>query len=186
MHGNQRFRNIIKTLRFLVVIALLVGPAAASIQLSAGRITSTGKVKVNGQPANPESSIYSGAEMETGKGATALVTLLQLGSLQLKENSGARVDFNEARFAVSLFGNGGLRVTSQANVRATVRTADVQVAVDHTKANEFTIETTCGKVVVSAISGRLFLATGGDKFSVKEILAGSTESVATPIQPGCK
>jgi len=175
-----------KTIKCLLVIALLIVPAAASIQLTPARLTFTGKVKVHGQPANPETLVYSGAELETAKGSNALVSLGQLGTLEIKENSDTRLDFNEVRFAVSLFGNGSLKVATSAGVNATVRTADVQVAVDHTKATEFTIEATCGKVVVSVLSGRVLLATGGTKLSVKEILAGTTENVDKPKPVGCK
>jgi ferric-dicitrate binding protein FerR (iron transport regulator) len=173
-------------MKFVLVIALLAVPAAAFIQLTPAKITVSGKVKVHGQPVNPDTYIYTGAELETGKGSSALVSLGQLGSIEIKENSDTRLDFNEVRFAVSLFGSGSLKVATKAGVSATVRTADVQVAVDHTKANEFTIEATCGKVVVSALSGRVLLATGGSKLTVKEILGGATESVDTPRSSGCK
>ena len=186
MHGKQRFGNITKMLEFVLIFGLLVVPVAALVQLTPGKITAAGKVKVHGQLVNPETLIYSGTELETAKASSALVSLGELGSVEIKENSEARLDFNEVRFAVSLFGNGSLKVATKAGVNASVRTADVQVAVDHTKANEFTIEATCGKVIVSAISGRVLLATGGNKLSVKEILAGTTERVDTPNPGGCK
>jgi hypothetical protein len=193
MHGKHRIENMtaqpvrhFMALKFVIILTVLAVPAVADIQLTPGKITATGKVKVHGQPVHPETLIYSGAELETGKGSSALVSLGQLGSVEIKENSDVRLDFNDVRFAVSLFGSASLKVATQAGVNATVRTADVQVAVDHTKANEFTIIATCGKVVVFGISGRVLLATGGSKLTVKEILGGATESVDTPITSGCK
>jgi hypothetical protein len=171
----------------VIALVLLYFSTTAQLQIQPGTITVTGKVKVNRRYVPTGFPIWSGTTVETqAKGSSAVVSLGKLGRLDFQEGSEANIEFNDKRIVVTMLEAGRVRLATPAGVGARVRSVEAQVTADATQANEFSVDTSCGNIIVVTKTGQVTLQTGGRNPIVKEILAGSTETVGTPNKAGCE
>ena len=147
----------------------------------------TGKVRVNGGEVRSGTPIFSGVTIHTAAtNSSAVISLGKLGRLEILEDTELKIEFSDARMVLLLLKPGRIRLSTPAGVGATVRSAEIQAIVDKAAPNDFSLETSCDKVTVETRSGRVLLGVGGPTLVVKEILAGSSETVDTPKAIGCK
>ncbi len=154
----------------------------AFVQEPSGRLTTTGKVKVDGHDVSNGITINTGATTTTAKGSSAVVSLGKLGRVEVFPSSSVNLDFDNGSIKVKLEA-GRVRVSSGSGITASVSTRDGEVIADSTQEDTFTVDTECGNTIVSAQTGKVELRAGG---TVKQIAAGSQDSAGTAKPGKCK
>lgn len=166
-----------------------IGSAAATsasvdalVQEPSGRLTTTGKVKVDGHDVGNGFTINTGTTTTTAKGSSAVVSLGKLGRVEVFPSSSVNLDFDNGSIKVKLE-SGRVRVSSSSGITASVSTRDGEVVADSTQEDTFTVDTECGNTIASTQTGRVELRAGG---TVKQIAAGSQDSAGTAKPDKCK
>jgi hypothetical protein len=157
--------------------------AAAGAQEQVGQLAVTGAVTVNGKPAATGEIVAAGSEVQTTKGASAVVNLGVLGRVEALPSTTLKLRYDQVRtphnfasVAIAL-GDGSVRVTifniesGMTVVRPTSRTQQ----------NVFTVEANCGSTLVSVTKGKVELRSGD---TVKQIAEGGQGTVGQP-RAGC-
>lgn len=183
----------------ILIVALAVGAVCAAkvsignaaamfafvdalVQEPSGRLTTTGKVKVDGHDVSSGFTINTGTTTTTAKGSSAVVSLGKLGRVEVFPSSSVNLDFDNGSIKVKLEA-GRVRVSSGSGITATVSTRDGEVVADSAQEDTFTVDTECGNTIASTQSGKVELRAGG---TVKQIAAGSQDSAGTAKPGKCK
>jgi len=185
--GKMRILTFCLTLAFLAGMSHLALPAAGA-QDQFGLLTVTGMVKVNGKPAATGDIVASGSEIQTGKGSSADVNLAELGRVEALSSTtmklrydGTSTTHTQASVAI-LLADGSVRVSPGEGI---VFNVDAGTTVtrpsSRTQQNVFTVDTTCGNILVSAEKGKVELRAGD---SVKQIAAGGQDMIGQ-AKPNC-
>jgi ferric-dicitrate binding protein FerR (iron transport regulator) len=154
----------------------------ALVQEPSGRLTTTGKVKVDGHDVANGITINTGATTTTAKGSSAVVSLGKLGRVEVFPSSSVNLDFDNGSIKVKLEA-GRVRVSSGSGISASVSTKDGEVIADNSQEDTFTVDTECGNTIVSTQSGKVELRAGS---TVKQIAAGSQDTAGTAKPGKCK
>ena len=167
----------------MAVSSIAIGVSGAGPRQNVqGKITQlTGDVRVDGQPAAINSDVNSGSTTTTAKGSSAVVCLGKLGRVEVTESTTMKLTFDSSSMTAMLEA-GRVRVSSPASARATVKTDDAEIVIVQKRANEFTVDVTCGDTLVSVQKGTVELRAGS---SVKQIAAGNQDTAGTAT-PGCR
>src|SRR5688500_9018508 len=107
-----------------------------------GEITVSGQVTVNGQAVVSNTTILSGAVITTAAGSSAVVSLGNLGRVEVLENSSMTLRFSENSI-VGTLDQGKARVSNPAGVATTVATKHATVIADVSQADNFMVEVEC-------------------------------------------
>lgn len=152
------------------------------VQLPSGQLTTSGKVKVDGNDVGNGFTLTTGRTTTTAKGSSAVVSLGKLGRVEVFPSSRVNLDFDNGSIKIKLEA-GRVRVSSGSGVSASVWTKDGEVVANTAQEGAFTVDTECGNTIVSTQSGKVELRAGG---TVKQIAAGSQDTAGTAKPGRCK
>ena len=165
----------------MMLLCLCAFVALANPHQGSGKFLQVdGSVQLNGTNVLAGATVLSDSLITTGQNSSAVVSLGKLGRVEVLPQTTMELDFADAGVTVTLEA-GRVRLSSSSNVVALVQTSDGLVLTTADQRNEFTVDTSCGNTFVSVAKGVVELRTRGE---VKQIVAGSQDSVGTPI-PGC-
>jgi hypothetical protein len=153
--------------------ATLITVFAAVPQNITGQLRVRGKVNLNGKPA-VSGAFGSGGTVKTGKNSSGVVSLGKLGRVEVLPDSAAKIEFADASVTVTMIEAGRVRVSSSSGTYATVHTGDARISADKSQANEFTVDTSCGNLIVSTKTGMAEIRAGS---IVKQVRAGFSETL---------
>jgi hypothetical protein len=143
-----------------------------------GEVTLANGVNVDGSPALRGQTLFSGSRLATAGKSISLMSLDNLGRVELSEGAALGLDFDDVGLGGALEA-GRLRVYAPRGVAATFSTADARVRSDERDAVSFTLRASAeGFTEVSVQSGALEIRANGAAHSLK---AG--ESFATAPGP---
>lgn len=154
----------------------------AAVQQPSGEMTTTGKVKVDGNEVGNGFTITTGSKATTAKGSSAVVSLGKLGRVEIFPSSTVNLDFTNDSIKVKLE-SGRVRISTSSGTAATASTRDGEVVAEGAQDNTFTLDVECGNTIVSTQTGKVELRAGG---TVKQIAAGSQDSAGTAKTGQCK
>ncbi|MEA2174884.1 MAG: hypothetical protein QOD00_2476 [Blastocatellia bacterium] len=172
-----------RTLAFLFIAALLnlysnvslAAPLKDASPNPAGELAAMGQVRVDGVLMVSGATILSGSSIRTEEKSGAIISLGQLGRMELSPGASLRLDFDRAGFMGQLE-TGRLRVSLPPQARASIHTRDgLVIAHDEESAALFTVEVTDGMTRVAAQAGRVELRSSEDTQQITadhEALAG--------------
>jgi ferric-dicitrate binding protein FerR (iron transport regulator) len=177
------------TLALLLIAALLNLASNASLAAlteraakASGELTALGIVKVDGVQMMSGATIIPGSLIRTEEKSGAIISLGQLGRLELSPMTSLRLDFDEAGF-VGQLERGRLRVSLPEKASASIFTRNATVVAHHERATLFTIEVKDGAVRVAAQTGRVELREGESTqriFAGQEAMAGMAVNSLSP------
>ena len=177
------------TLTFLAGMSQLALPATGAEE-QLGLLTVTGVVTVNGKPAATGDIVASGSEVQAAKGSSAVVSLGKLGRVEALPSTTMKLRYDDtdtthttASISV-LLGDGSVKVSTGDGIKSWVQSGmtATRPLTFRNQQNVYTVDTTCGKTLVSVAKGKVELL---DENSVKEIAAGGQDT-AGQAKPGCK
>jgi hypothetical protein len=146
-----------------------------------GEITVSGQVTVNGQSVVSNTTIVSGAVITTASGSSAVISLGNLGRVELLENSNMTLRFSETSI-VGTLDQGKARVSNPAGVATTVATKHATVIADVSQADNFAVEVECSHTHLDTTAGVVTMREGTGE---KQVAAGTTATAGNMQQPGC-
>jgi hypothetical protein len=146
-----------------------------------GEITVSGQVTVNGQSVVSNTTIVSGAVIATAGGSSAVISLGNLGRVELLENSSMTLRFAETNIS-GVLDQGKARVSNPAGVATTIATKHAMVIADVGQADNFAVEVECSHTHVDTTAGAVTMREGSDD---KQVAAGSTATAGNMQQAGC-
>ena len=146
-----------------------------------GDLSVVGEVTVNGTSAISGATVFSDSTVTTGQNSSAVVSLGQLGRVELLPNSSMKLSFNDTG-VTGMLSSGRVRVSSSSGVNASISTKDGMAVADANQPNVFMVDIECGNTLVSTQSGRVELRAGE---SVKQIAAGNQDTAGTAT-PGTR
>jgi hypothetical protein len=147
-----------------------------------GEITVSGQVTVNGQPVVSNTTIVSGAVISTAAGSSAVVSLGNLGRVEILEDSSMTLRFSENSI-VAMLDQGKARVANPAGVATTVTTKNATILADTAQADNFMVEVECSHTHVDTTAGAVTMREGSND---KQVVAGTTGTAGNLVQTGCK
>jgi len=147
-----------------------------------GEITVSGQVTVNGQPVVSNTTIVSGAVISTAAGSSAVVSLGNLGRVEILEDSSMTLRFSENSI-VAMLDQGKARVANPAGVATTVTTKNATILADTAQADNFMVEVECSHTHVDTTAGSVTMREGSND---KQVVAGTTGTAGNLVQTGCK
>ena len=173
----------------LLVAVWSVSSMVALASVDEGRgsnasITVSGTVSVNDRAAISNSTLVSGNTVTTGESADSIATvdMGKLGRVELLSQSSVVLKFDENGIYATLL-VGKVRVMNMAGVTTTVATKEGVIIGETRQANNFTVETECGRTTVNSTLGVATLRADNQD---RQVAAG-TEAVAGSLQQtGCR
>lgn len=147
----------------------------------AGELSVTGSVTINGASAIPGATVFSESVIRTARNSAAIVSLGNLGRMQLGPDSEMTVRFNEATLGGNL-SSGRAVVNAPTGVAITVVTANGVATSTGRQASAVTVDVTCGDTLVAATRGDASVASGG---RVENVAAGKEVTVGTQATSRC-
>jgi hypothetical protein len=134
-----------------------------------------------GQPVVSNTTIVSGAVIVTAAGSNAVVSLGNLGRVEILEDSSMTLRFSENSI-VGTLDQGKARVSNPAGVATTVATKHSTVIADVSQADNFMVEVECSHTHVDTTAGMVTMREGTDD---KQVAAGTTATAGNLVQTGC-
>lgn len=147
----------------------------------AGEISVTGSVTINGASAIPGATVFSDSVIRTARNSAAIVSLGNMGRMQLGPDSEMTVRFNQATLGGNL-SSGRAVVNAPAGVAITVVTASGVATSTGRQPSAVTVDVTCGDTLVAATRGDASVASGG---RVENVTAGKEVTVGTQATSRC-
>ncbi len=182
-----RFRRMLSIgLMFAVggCYTMVTGSALAqSSKKSAGELSVTGAVTINGTSAISGATVFSESRIKTSANSSAVINLGRLGRLQLGPDSEMTVRFNDGALGGSLT-SGRAMANAPAGVAVTITTADGVAAAGGTKPAAIAVDVTCGNTRVLAARSDATLTASGRVETIapgKEVSAGQAKGTCTRI-----
>lgn len=165
----------------MICMSTMTVLAAPQQTRQSGELTVSGNVSVDGAKATSGATLFSDSTITTAENSSAIVTLNNLGRVELLPNSSLKLSFSEAGLMGSLDA-GRLQVSTQQGTAATITTKDGSAVASNTQPAVFNVDVECGNTVVTSTAGQVELRAGN---SVKQIAAGSQDS-AGMAAPGTR
>lgn len=160
--------------------AALAAPQAGQSRRS-GELTVSGEVNVDGAKAISGATVFSDSTISTSEKSSAIVTVNNLGRVELLPNSSMKLSFNDGGVTGTLDA-GRARVLTQQGSMASVATKDATVVASNEQAAAFNVDVECGNTAVTTTAGKVELRAGD---TVKQIAAGSQDTAGTAV-PGTR
>lgn len=174
------------TLRQVLAIALTVtigsfytmapiSARAQTVSKTAGELSVTGPVSLNGTKAVSGITIFSDSRIKTARNGAATVNLSKLGRVQLGQETDMTLRFSEGAIGGSLL-SGRITLSAPPGVSVSVVTPDGVVTPDSKQATVMTVEVSSGKTRIAANRGHTTVASGNQ---THQVAAGQEVSVGT-------
>ena len=160
--------------------AALAAPQQGQSRRS-GELTVSGEVNVDGAKAISGATVFSDSTIATSEKSSAIVTVNNLGRVELLPNSSMKLSFNDGGVTGTLDA-GRARVLTQQGSTASVATKDATVVASNEQAAAFNVDVECGNTAVTTTAGKVELRAGD---SVKQVAAGSQDTAGTAV-PGTR
>lgn len=170
-NGTKRLQRIIACGLALAVTALYDKPVLASFNerlLPAGEITSAGSVLLDGVPTISGQTFFSGGTFTTGQNSFSIITLNNLGRIELLDATTLNLSFSSSGITGSL-ATGRIRIASRAGVLTRLMASNVELLTDSDQFTLFEVSREKDSITVSVQQGRLKAVRGED---VRLIQAG--------------
>ncbi|HEV7860060.1 MAG TPA: hypothetical protein VGO91_15690 [Pyrinomonadaceae bacterium] len=156
-----------KTLALLFIVALLnlsstallAAPATERAAHPAGELIAMGLVRVDGVLMLSGATIISGSTIRTEEKDGAIISLGQLGRMELSPGAILRLDFDEEGFMGQLE-TGRLRVSLPPKAHGSILTREGRIVAQNEEAARFTVEVREGRTHVATEAGRVELQAG--------------------------
>ena len=181
MVGKNIVRKTVTSVTLVTVWCVYSMVAFALPRDVSGEISVTGQVTVNGQPAVSNSTILSGAVVNTAQGSSAVVSLGKLGRVEIQEGTTVTLRFSETGI-IAMVDTGKVRVSAPAGVASTVTTKNATFVGDASQANNYLVEAECSHTHIDTASGSVTMREGS---SDKQVVAGTTATAGNLAQTGC-
>lgn len=146
-----------------------------------GELTASGEVTVDGARAISGATVFSDTTISTAQNSSAIVSLGQLGRVELMPGSTLRLSFTDDGVTGTLDA-GRVRVSKMQNASANITTRDASAMAGATEMAMFTVDVECGNTHVSTQNGRVEVRTGNE---TRQIAAGQ-DTMAGQMQPGVR
>ena len=146
-----------------------------------GELTASGEVTVDGARAISGATIFSDSTISTAQNSSAIISLGQLGRVELLPGSTLRLSFTDNGLNGSLEA-GRVRVSKMQNASANITTRDASAAATTPETAMFTVDVECGNTFVSTQTGRVEVRTANE---TRQIAAGQ-DTMAGQMQPGVR
>jgi len=147
----------------------------------AGELSVTGSVTINGASAIAGATVFSDTVIRTARNSAAIVSLGNLGRMQLGPDSEMTVRFNQATLGGNLSAGRAI-VNAPTGVAITVVTANGVATSTGRRASAVTVDVTCGDTLVAATRGEASVASGG---RVENVSAGKEVTVGGQATSRC-
>ncbi len=182
MYRNRakRLQPIIACCLALAVMALYDKPVLASFDerlLPAGEITSAGLVLLDGVPTISGQTFFSGGTFNTGQNSFSIITLNNLGRIELSDATTLNLSFSNSGITGAL-ATGRIRIASRAGVLTRLMASDVELLTDSDQFTLFEVRREKDGITVSVEQGRLKAVRGEDAQPIQagEIFSSGSES----------
>lgn len=162
---------------YLLVTSSALAQTAAK---SAGELSVTGNVMINGTQAISGATVFSESKVKTARNGAATINLGKLGRVQLGPESEMTLSFADGKIGGNLSA-GRASINAPAGVAISVVTAEGVVVADGKNASALAIDVTCGNTRVAATRSDAKVNSGS---KVEYVAAGSEVSVGAQA-PRC-
>jgi hypothetical protein len=174
-----------KTLALLFITALLnlnstamlAAPVVETASNSSGELMAMGMVTVDGVLMMSGATIFSGSIIKTEEKAGAIISLGQLGRVELSPATILRLDFDKAGFMGQLE-TGRLRISLPSKAHGSIKTRDGLIVAHNEEAALFTIEVKESGTFISTQAGHVELRAFG---RTQQIAAGQEALVGLSV-----
>lgn len=146
-----------------------------------GELTASGQVSVDGTTAISGATVFSDSTISTAQNSSAIISLGQLGRVELLPGSTLRLSFTDTGLTGTLEA-GRVRVSKMQNASANITTSDASAIADASEMAMFMVDVECGNTFVSTQNGRVEVRTGTE---TRQIAAGQ-DTMAGSMQPGVR
>ncbi|MDQ5846791.1 MAG: hypothetical protein M3539_16010 [Acidobacteriota bacterium] len=153
-------------------MVVLASPAA---KVPSAELSITGLVTVNGENALSGGTLFSDSVITTAEKSNATVNLSKLGRVEVAQNSGLKLSFNETS-VMGLLENGTAHVSTLAGIAVNFTTSDGVVTVDGSQPTSFTVNVVKGVTSLTTHAGVAQLRTDS---GIRQIAAGETATAGT-------
>lgn len=156
LSGKSRAAALLLLAAALLNLSSIAPRAATTVAKHAGEITLANGVVVDGSPALRGQTLFSGSRLASaGVKSVSLLSLDNLGRVELSEGAALGLDFDDANLGGALE-RGRLRVYAPRGIAADFSTADAHIKTDARDAVSFTLRAAAeGFTEVSVQSGAL-------------------------------
>lgn len=175
MFGKDSMHKLITTLTTISVMLVYSAAALSAPRSLKGEIQVSGQVIVNGQLAVSSSTIVSGSTIKTDTNSSAIISLGNIGKLELFPGTSANLKFTDDDIVLDLV-SGKARIMNFAKIGVKVTTASATVLADANQFNSFLVDVGClGKAdcVQTYVKTALGLVTLRGTNTVKKVAAGT-------------
>jgi len=159
----------------------LVGASAQAPGQTAGELSITGSVMINGTAAISGATVFSDSKIKTSRNSAATVNLGKLGRVQLGPESEMTLQFVAGNVGGNLT-SGRAVVNAPAGVTINVVTANGVANADGKQAVTLMIDVTCGNTRVAATNSAAKVTSGS---KVEVVAAGSEVAMGQATAPRC-
>jgi len=159
----------------------LAAPKQDALAKQSGELTASGNVTVDGAKAISGATVFTESTITTADKSSAIVTLPNIGRVELLPNSSLKLGFNEAGITSSLDA-GRLIVSTNQGAAASIVTKDATVVAENTQPASFTVDIECGNTHVQTRTGIVALREGS---AAKQIAAGQDATAGAAV-PGTR
>jgi hypothetical protein len=157
--------------------SLLAAPVAKGALNPSGELTAMGLVRVDGVLMMSGTTVLSGSTIRAEEKSGAIISLGQLGRMELSPGAILRLDFDGAGFMGQLE-TGRLRVSLPPKAYGSILTGDGLVVAHHEEAALFTVEVKEGRTLVAVRAGQIELRKGE---RTRQIAAGQEASAGMSV-----
>ena len=132
---------LLLSLNLLIPSRLGFGTTPVRTGVGTGELSAYGEVNINGDPAASGTALFSGSVVATGSNSTAVISLGELGRIELLPITKLKLEFGENAITCELTA-GTARVSAAKGVTATLSTKDGLVASDPRELSMFAVTIT--------------------------------------------
>ena len=168
---------------YTLVTGSALAQSARTTKRSAGELSVSGAVTINGTSAISGATVFSESRIRTAANSTAIINLGRMGRLQLGPESEMTVRFSDGALGGSLTA-GRAVANAPVGVAVSIVTADGVAESKGGKAASLAVDVTCGNTRVMAGRGDATLTAGGRVETVavgQEAAAGQAKGTCTRI-----
>lgn len=175
MFGKDRIHQLITTLTTVSVMLVYSAVSLSAPRSLKGEIQVLGQVIVNDQLAVSGSTIVSGSNIKTDPNSSAIISLGNIGKVELFPGTSTNLKFTDGNIALDLV-SGKARIMNSAKIGVKVVTSNATVLADTNRSNSFLVDVGClGKAncMQTYVKTALGLVTLRDANTVKKVAAGT-------------
>jgi hypothetical protein len=169
-----------KSIATVVAVAVLsvysMVVLAGNGRKTAGELSVTGQVTVNGEKAISGGTVFSDSVINTAEQSSASVSISQVGRVELAPKTNLRLSFANNSIT-AILESGSAQVATLAGTTVSLTTKDGTVVVDGSQPTTFTVSASRGRTSLSTLAGVAQFKAGG---AVKQVAAGESATAGVP------